>query len=176
MDEEDKYSGVIRNPNAYVPPAMRKTMAAVVAGDAKPALNGTPSGVDPPALPKSIPAASQPLARLPSVNRGTGGQNLPHASAQAASSQQQPSSSGPDNSEALLENFKTFVTEERKRLEPKRATAISKAKDSKLAELRNFAASFKVSFAGFALLLRLETTSEQSQSFRWLCRKISCHY
>lgn len=46
--------------------------------------------------------------------------------------------------EALLGQFRSFVSDEIKRLQPKRQTAVTKAKDDKLAELRSFSASFKV--------------------------------
>lgn len=40
--------------------------------------------------------------------------------------------------------FESFVRDEKKRLEPKKAAAASKAREDKLAELRSFSQSFKV--------------------------------
>ena len=50
----------------------------------------------------------------------------------------------PEQGKDFLESFKQFVTGEKKRLQPKKAAATSKAKDDKLAEMIKFSQTFKV--------------------------------
>ncbi|EJU04894.1 hypothetical protein DACRYDRAFT_14026 [Dacryopinax primogenitus] len=50
INEEDKYSGVARNPNVYVPPAARRAAAAAAAA------NGSPSGTTKALSPQPAPA------------------------------------------------------------------------------------------------------------------------
>ena len=69
-------------------------------------------------------------------------------------------------------DFKQFVAEEKKRLQPKRATAIWKAKDERLADLLKFSKDFKVrsTFHTEALRLNIECSCEPQ------CLRIWCPY
>lgn len=51
---------------------------------------------------------------------------------------------GPAPSKTVVSAFESFVKDEKKRLEPKKAAAVTKAREDKLAELRSFSQSFKV--------------------------------
>ncbi|KZP00605.1 hypothetical protein CALVIDRAFT_595384 [Calocera viscosa TUFC12733] len=66
VNEEDKYSGVARNPNVYVPPAARRAAAAAAA-------NGSPLSVGKALSPQPAPAALASKPSSPTVpTAGTG--------------------------------------------------------------------------------------------------------
>ncbi|SNX84352.1 related to PBP1 - Pab1p interacting protein [Melanopsichium pennsylvanicum] len=173
VNEEDKYGAVVRNPNAYVPPALRKQMAAAsTAGGGKkvtanapasmPAsvqptatkVNGAPPTAAPAAIPAPAPPATQtsteaaitvpppPVAvNLPTVNVKVPSPSFPQETNTKDTSGKKPSI---DASNPLMGDFRSFVSSERERLEKKKAALAKKEKDTRLADLKSWASTFKL--------------------------------
>ncbi|PWN42226.1 hypothetical protein IE81DRAFT_347637 [Ceraceosorus guamensis] len=174
ITEEDRYGAVVRNPNAYVPPALRRAGAATT-GTASPKANGVPQ----PAAAAAAPAAALPsqsasaAAALPiavpssnSVHVSSGppaestSTGTLDASTAAPVLQTQaptpvlgttpetasvdPAAKKDAESRHILGDFREFVNKERERLEKKRAALAKKEKDDRLAELKQWGGSFKL--------------------------------
>ncbi|SGY40249.1 BQ5605_C003g02341 [Microbotryum silenes-dioicae] len=166
MNEEDRYSGVIRGPEAYVPPGARKSTP--VAKPAVAAPNGASSGsastpsVSTPA-PKPTPhsgAQSQTSFQDPAILSASGSSRLPLPNAPnsripspAASTNATASDKSDAASKATLDgHILRFVSDEREKLNERkqallkeaRETAEKKEKDSKLRSLLEFSQTFKL--------------------------------
>lgn len=144
LDEEDKYSGVIRTPGAYVPPGARKVTDTRSAAPS-PAPVATNTSI--PTSQSSDKSLAEVLAK-PNVN-------LPTPTVT------QPATADPNKD--MLESFKQFVTGEKKRLQPKKVAASTKAKDDKLAEMIKFSQTFKLKMPVPEDLLPLLTKDEKKQ-------------
>ncbi|KAN0064983.1 poly(A)-binding protein binding protein [Thecaphora frezii] len=204
-NEEDKYGAVVRGPNAYVPPALRKAAAAAAAAAGKGAAsnglaaavagrtNGSaaavpanavstkaatgPSAATSTAAPAPAPApalapidaaaaaaSGAPAAAAPAtadaapsepktqemppppiVNVKVPSPNLPHQE-QSKSGAASPESAkkNPDAANPLMGDFRQFVSSERERLEKKKAALAKKEKDTRLADLKTWASTFKL--------------------------------
>ncbi|EST05555.1 Ataxin 2, SM domain protein [Kalmanozyma brasiliensis GHG001] len=174
VNEEDKYGAVVRSPNAYVPPALRKQMAA--AGGAA----GGSGGKKVPAPTTASPAPSQApatpkangAARLTAALNANASAAAPPASTETTTAAplsvaanppvvhvKVPSPSVPqeaqitdasgkkssvDAANPLMGDFRSFVSSERERLEKKKAALAKKEKDTRLADLKSWASTFKL--------------------------------
>ncbi|CBQ73018.1 related to PBP1-Pab1p interacting protein [Sporisorium reilianum SRZ2] len=162
VNEEDKYGAVVRNPNAYVPPALRKQMAAAsaAAGGAggKKGSSAAPAA-SAPAAPKSNGAAPPSAAAAPASTDTTTAPPPPVAVNPPIVNVKVPSPSIPqepyandasgkkqsiDAANPLMGDFRSFVSSERERLEKKKAALAKKEKDTRLADLKSWASTFKL--------------------------------
>lgn len=134
-----RYSGVIRGSGAYVPPSARKP------SDAPPTSKPAQTSTEPPEKEAVTPAMA--------VN----GKPAEVSIADAAASSKAP----PQN---VTSAFQSFVKDEKKRLEPKKAAAATKAREDKLAEFKSFSQNFKV----HAHLHRATTSAYLSRRAGWL--------
>ncbi|TKY85749.1 hypothetical protein EX895_005289 [Sporisorium graminicola] len=165
VNEEDKYGAVVRSPNAYVPPALRKQMAAASAAgsgggskkgppgapaapaQATPKSNGaaTPSAaaVAPTAAPTSTENAPPPPVAVnpPIVNVKVPSPSIPQEAYANDASGKKPAA---DAANPLMGDFRSFVSSERERLEKKKAALAKKEKDTRLADLKSWASTFKL--------------------------------
>jgi PAB1-binding protein PBP1 len=114
MTEEDKYSGVARAPNRWIPPAQR---AAAQASN-----SGQP--VDP-AIISSQLARSSGAVSGPSRATGSNGKEDPIEA-------------------KLMRTFQDFVGKEESRIQQKKAQSFKKEKDGRLQDLLKFSQSFKL--------------------------------
>ncbi|BGP22626.1 poly(A)-binding protein binding protein [Rhodotorula toruloides] len=164
-NEEDRYGAVIRGEGAYVPPGARKAAAARVSQQQ----NGSPVPAD-----KAAPSTPAGTSRLPQPTSATSRiPAVPSSGSSAASSTTTPSVPAPASVAAASaspavaapgaaakpyqRSFQDFVTNERVRLEQKRAQmaqaqqqaqqqqqqALKKEQDSKLASLVQWSQTFK---------------------------------
>ncbi|KAI5479280.1 Pab1 binding protein [Pseudohyphozyma bogoriensis] len=146
LDEEDRYSGVIRGEGAYVPPGARKGHVSRFG-----ASNGsTTPATPPPSLPRIKEAVTLPSR--PSPAPAPAAASAPAADT-AASKQPAPTdaAAGPPapKSQASLEvNFRQFVSAEKERLVQKRQAVVKAAErkdqDTRLASLLEFSQNFKL--------------------------------
>lgn len=167
-NEEEKYSGVTRNPNAYIPPGARR-----VPGIGTAALRPTPppSTASSPAIPKTngtldtpatvsavlspsapVAAASDPAA--PQLERRTS--DLPSAPDKpladlkpSPSPQPQPAAgltADPKDIQlgTVVDQFRQFVGTEREKVEAKKQSIAKTERDKQLADFKQFHTSFKV--------------------------------
>lgn len=157
VNEEDKYGAVVRNPNAYVPPALRKQMAANSAAGGNKGATGAPAQMSPaktaapeangavnagtPAEPVETTTAPPVLHNPPIVNVKVPSPSIPQEPQSADASGKKPST---DAANPLTADFRQFVSSERERLEKKKAALAKKEKDTRLAELKTWANSFKL--------------------------------
>ncbi|CDR99469.1 related to PBP1-Pab1p interacting protein [Sporisorium scitamineum] len=164
VNEEDKYGAVVRNPNAYVPPALRKPMAAAsAAGGAKKGTPGAPAatapaapqsnGAAPPSAAAVAPAAAPTSTETTTAPSPPVAVNPPIVNVKVPSPSipQEPyagDASGKKNSidvaNPLMGDFRSFVSSERERLEKKKAALAKKEKDTRLADLKSWASTFKL--------------------------------
>lgn len=131
--EEDKYGAVARGSNAYVPPPARRAAAATASASISARINGA-------AVPAADKVENDPTSAAPSIvttapatSAGTDGTRRDSA----AERQQQQDAVG---------EFRQFVSQERERMERKKAALAKKEKDMKLAELKSWSNKFKLSF------------------------------
>nr|XP_018261305.1 uncharacterized protein I303_05742 [Kwoniella dejecticola CBS 10117]OBR83463.1 hypothetical protein I303_05742 [Kwoniella dejecticola CBS 10117] len=169
-DEEEKYSGVVRAPGAYVPPGARKGLGQSDSSPRAPApvtlnapkTNGStapsPAGLPPkPLSPNPAPSAvagPPPNPRSTSEdpsNTVSGGAavpaNLPAkpAEAPAIPTVTAPADQKPDGQlGGVVDQWRHFVGTERERAEAKKQSHIKSEREKQLAELKKFHASFKV--------------------------------
>ncbi|GAC71822.1 protein interacting with poly(A)-binding protein [Moesziomyces antarcticus T-34] len=154
VNEEDKYGAVVRNPNAYVPPALRNksgagaaTVAAKKPSPAAPAAAAPAkfNGAAPPApaAPADVvSAAPAPVAtNLPTVNVKVPSPSIPQ---EPTSKDAAGKKASIDAANPLMGDFRQFVSSERERLEKKKAALAKKEKDTRLADLKSWASSFKL--------------------------------
>ncbi|CDZ96613.1 Protein interacting with poly(A)-binding protein [Phaffia rhodozyma] len=153
LGEEEKYSGVIRSANAYVPPNARRPSAGTppIAPLSKPSVPA-PSGAAPAALtaPKNGVANKtdtsagnkEEPSKLKIPNVGTAEQGNPTIKMSAEDS--------PSVEKSALSAFHDFVKSDRQRLEQKKKQLEGKAKtekDKRLKELVKFGQDFKLKTA-----------------------------
>ncbi|KAJ1033001.1 hypothetical protein NDA16_000280 [Ustilago loliicola] len=164
VNEEDKYGAVVRNPNAYVPPALRKQMAAAAGAGAKkgpaaaspaaapaaaqpstPKANGataTPAATDVSASTETTTIPPPPVAVIPpTVNVKVPSPSIPQEPQSKDAPGKKPSV---DAGNPLTADFRQFVSSERERLEKKKAALAKKEKDTRLADLKSWGSSFKL--------------------------------
>ncbi|BGO89396.1 hypothetical protein NBRC10512_006312 [Rhodotorula toruloides] len=166
-NEEDRYGAVIRGEGAYVPPGARKAAAARLAQQ-----NGSPAPADKAAAPSTpsgtsrLPQPTSATSRIPAVpssgSSATSSATTPSiqapASTTAAAPTTTPAGTAPGaTAKPYQRSFQDFVTNERVRLEQKRAQmaqaqqqaqqqqqqALKKEQDSKLASLVQWSQTFK---------------------------------
>lgn len=136
LTEEDKYSGVQRSANAWVPPARRA-----------PAIANLPAPRESPIDPAII---SSQLAKP-----GTSGHRSIHSvvtTPRASTGQAQPLKEAPGTGSRtvtpiesdIMTRFKQFATNERDRLSVKKAATFKKEKDGRLQDLLAFSKDFKL--------------------------------
>ncbi|EIN04841.1 hypothetical protein PUNSTDRAFT_47123 [Punctularia strigosozonata HHB-11173 SS5] len=124
VNEEDKYGAVVRGPNAYVPPAARKS--------------GQPSAAKPDTPKVTINAPDGSSATSPPAK-------MPPAAAAASSSSPAPAANGSVSKPAdAVPAFRDFVTNEKQRLAQKRQAMIKNDMDKRMAELVKFSKNFKL--------------------------------
>ncbi|SCV67049.1 BQ2448_5695 [Microbotryum intermedium] len=163
MNEEDRYSGVIRGPEAYIPPGARKSTPVGKLASSTP--NGSSSG------PASTPSVSTPASKPaptsgaasfqdPAILSASGSSRLPLPNApnsripsSASSANANASDKSDASSKATLDgHILRFVSDEREKLNERkqallkeaRETAEKKEKDSKLRSLLEFSQTFKL--------------------------------
>lgn len=123
VTEEDKYSGVQRNPNAWLPPARRP--------------------VNLPARATQDPAIiSSQLAKPGQASRG-----VPSATSAQPGDKESSNSSAkapPPIESHIMAQFKQFASGERDRLAVKKAATFKKEKDGRLQDLMKFSKDFKL--------------------------------
>ncbi|GJJ08697.1 hypothetical protein Clacol_002916 [Clathrus columnatus] len=145
VNEEDKYAGVIRGANAYVPPARRGQQQSQ---PANPSQNqpetpkqGVPSSPEVPKVSVSSDGASTttPAPTVPMASGGTSPTPTPSPSASANASS--PSNRPPAD---LTSTFRDFVAGEKQRLTQKRAAIVKSEMDKRMSELVKFSKDFKL--------------------------------
>ncbi|ORX38645.1 hypothetical protein BD324DRAFT_373826 [Kockovaella imperatae] len=181
--EEEKYSGVQRNPNAYVPPAARKSGAPIPTRPSQPGtntakVNGSHAQT---ALSPSAQNAPLPMAKTPSSQgmtvpqppvRGTSGdvpasEKAPTDARRAVSPQ--PKASEPVESQdnqskpTVVDQFRQFVGTERERVEAKKQTMIKLDRERTLADFKKFQTNFKVPLPMPKDILPLLSKDEEKQ-------------
>ncbi|BGP13653.1 hypothetical protein JCM10213_001332 [Rhodosporidiobolus nylandii] len=149
-NEEDRYGAVIRSEGAYVPPGARKAALARLSQQGAPAPGAKAPSPGPPAGGARLP----PTARIPPTSSSSSAaaaspapvpSSTPSAAAPAVatSASQQTAAAGG----TVDQKFRDFVTDERKRLEAKKAQLVQQAQrkenDSKLASLLQWSQTFK---------------------------------
>ncbi|KAG8690731.1 hypothetical protein FRC11_009476 [Ceratobasidium sp. 423] len=140
MNEEDKYSSVIRGQNAYIPPGARRAAAAA---------NGSSTPVKSPDT-KSPP----PTASAPANTNNTGAAPAsttttsppaevakPDVPKVAVNGSETPAKPGENN---LVGSFREFVTNEKQRLAQKKQAIVKSEKEKRMAELVAFSQNFKL--------------------------------
>nr|XP_019044509.1 hypothetical protein I302_06421 [Kwoniella bestiolae CBS 10118]OCF23439.1 hypothetical protein I302_06421 [Kwoniella bestiolae CBS 10118] len=171
-DEEEKYSGVVRAPGAYVPPGARRALGQGGAGvaprvSAPPAPSGSTAPSPAPPAPKAVspaPAQSSTIAPPPGPPRSTsedpsavtsGGDTAVPAPAKPAEAPAAaaaiptitaPSDQKPQDGQlgGVVDQWRQFVGTERERAEAKKQSHIKSEREKQLADLKKFHASFKV--------------------------------
>ncbi|GAA5845956.1 hypothetical protein JCM11251_002950 [Rhodosporidiobolus azoricus] len=136
-NEEDRYGAVQRSEGAYVPPGARKAaLARLGQGQNGPGVSPAPSS----AAGSMTAGAPTSSATAPSASAST-------SSAAAAPPITSAPSGQPAQGGTVDQKFRDFVTDERKRLEAKKAQlqqqAMKKEQDSKLASLLQWSQTFK---------------------------------
>lgn len=135
LTEEDKYSGVQRNPNAWVPPA-RRPVANL------PTPRATP--VDPGIISSQLSKAS-PSAHKPATSVGPIPKQVLKDGAKFNDPTPSSSTRATKPIEAdLMTKFKQFATNERDRLSVKKASTFKKEQDGRLKDLLAFSKDFKL--------------------------------
>ncbi|QRW18057.1 protein phosphatase 1 regulatory subunit 7 [Rhizoctonia solani] len=143
LNEEDKYSSVIRGQNAYIPPGARRAAAA--------AANGTSTPVKSPDAKSPPPTVSTPVNTNntgPAPTSTTTTATSPPAEASkpevpkvAVNGSETPAKPGENN---LVGSFREFVTNEKQRLAQKKQAIVKSEKEKRMAELVAFSQSFKL--------------------------------
>lgn len=136
LTEEDKYSGVQRNPNAWVPPARRPVanLPAPRAAPADPAIISSQ-------LAKPGTSGHKTVASVANTPRQVSKEGTKSGELVTVSS----GSKGTKPIEAdIMAKFKQFATNERDRLSVKKASTVNKAKDGRLQDLLAFSKDFKL--------------------------------
>ncbi|KLO17196.1 hypothetical protein SCHPADRAFT_900824 [Schizopora paradoxa] len=133
VNEEDKYSTVVRSANAYVPPGARRTGSSNPISP--PPTSGTPSATS------DADGAKGKQVELPkvAVNGPDGPEKVLRPS---------PSPSGgvaaKQSPADALPAFRDFVTNEKQRLTQKKQALVKNEMERRVAELKKFSASFKL--------------------------------
>ncbi|PWN92763.1 hypothetical protein FA10DRAFT_276777 [Acaromyces ingoldii] len=135
VTEEDRYGAVVRGPNAYVPPAARRAAAAAAAASGTTSLSAAP--------PKAGNNGAEPGA-LKTKAKGEESETLPAVVTTAATPTQPTSKKEQQQQQDAVGEFRQFVTQERERLEKKKAALAKKEKDSRLADLKSWGDKFKL--------------------------------
>ncbi|CAE6354181.1 unnamed protein product [Rhizoctonia solani] len=141
LNEEDKYSSVIRGQNAYIPPGARR-----VAGP-----NGTstpvksPDAKSPPPL-SSVPAPANannagPAPTSTAIATPPAEALKPEVPKVAINGSETPAKPGENN---LVGSFREFVTNEKQRLAQKKQAIVKSEKEKRMAELVAFSQNFKL--------------------------------
>jgi len=123
VNEEDKYAGVVRGANAYVPPARRA---------------GSGSNVPQVTKPATTLGATQLPTEIPKVSVTDSSSSSKPTSPPAGTSS--PSEKAPD----VATTFRDFVTNEKQRLTQKRQAIVKNEMDKRMSELVKFSQSFKL--------------------------------
>ncbi|ODO06600.1 hypothetical protein I350_03957 [Cryptococcus amylolentus CBS 6273] len=172
-DEEEKYSGVSRAPNAYVPPSARRGNSGQAPAAPRASVNGNqaPQAPEPPKAesPALVPPAG-PARSISDEVVNTAPQSVP-MKASGTSTNIQPVTEGATSSIAEQKNelsgvvneWRQFVGTEREKVEARRTSALKTEKDKQLAELKKFQASFKVPLPMPKDMLSILTKDEAKQ-------------
>lgn len=135
LTEEDKYSGVQRNPNAWIPPA-RRPVANLPTPRAVPA--------DPAIISSQLAKPSQGGHKTAASVTNTPRQ-VPKEAPKASEATTASASKAPNPIEAdIMAKFRQFATNERDRLSVKKASTFRKEKDGRLQDLLAFSKDFKL--------------------------------
>lgn len=118
--EEDRYGAVVRGSNAYVPPQARRAEHK--------------NGAAAPAQTEHDVTSTMPAI----VTTSPGSASKEEDGAQSDKAPQQPQSA--------VDEFQKFVSQERERLERRKAEVVLKEKETKLADLRSWADNFKLKY------------------------------
>lgn len=162
-DEEEKYSGVRRDPgylplqtgqpNKYTPPARRQLAQQPVAADpaiisAQPANPNAPSKVSVPSKPaiaSDVPPQKQPTTLTPSQPIGSDNQTSVPPSANASTKRPGAAENATSNVETeVLDHFRQFANNEKLRMQERRRNQASHDRTVKLNELMKFSQTFKL--------------------------------
>lgn len=144
MTEEDKYSGVSRNPNRWVPPAQRQQDSVPASPHVDPAIISSQM-----AKPGTTPTRASIASALPGRTDSNASIDikarvLGSAPRDAASRESTPRDAKPDAIESqIVGTFKQFSIGEREKVSQKKAQ-LKKEKDGKLQDLLKFSQSFKL--------------------------------
>ncbi|KIJ50986.1 hypothetical protein M422DRAFT_44208 [Sphaerobolus stellatus SS14] len=157
IDEEDKYAGVVRGPNAYVPPARRSQQAQQTQSATTSPPPGQPSTQETPnALATDVPSTSvtSPSGTTAPGTAATGaaGVNSPSfLSSTPTLLHHNPRNYSlmltvlsPSSPQDLIPTFRDFVTNEKQRLTQKRQALAKNEMDKRMSDLIKFAQSFKL--------------------------------
>ncbi|KAI9030422.1 hypothetical protein DFJ74DRAFT_470060 [Hyaloraphidium curvatum] len=141
MDEEEKYSSVIRTPGKYVPPQARHS-AQADASTASPApgtaeaANGSPAG--PPGGQRSSDTLSNEPTAVPSAKAARLPPQLQNIAPSTSRVIEQP------RLDDVAEKFKEFSKQEKQNLKTTRQQIHSTDRDSLLNDFRKFSAGFQI--------------------------------
>ncbi|CAE6461619.1 unnamed protein product [Rhizoctonia solani] len=142
LNEEDKYSSVIRGQNAYIPPGARR--AATTANGASTPIKSPDTKSPPPATATPVsannagpaPASTTPAAATPPAEGPK-----PEVPKVAINGSETPAKPGENN---LVGSFREFVTNEKQRLAQKKQAIVKSEKEKRMAELVAFSQNFKL--------------------------------
>ncbi|CUA73378.1 putative protein C21B10,03c [Schizosaccharomyces pombe 972h-] [Rhizoctonia solani] len=142
MNEEDKYSSVIRGQNAYIPPGARR--AAAANGASTPLKS--PDTKSPPPIPVPVPANANntgpvPASTTPAAATPPAEAPKPEVPKVAINGSETPAKPGENN---LVGSFREFVTNEKQRLAQKKQAIVKSEKEKRMAELVAFSQNFKL--------------------------------
>lgn len=126
-NEEDKYAGVIRGPNAYVPPARRQPGGATATATKQPDTAPTSTATSPPTAGAAAATSSSTSTPTPSAANASGN-----------------ATTGAKGTPDLTSSFREFVQGEKQRLTQKRQAIVKSEMDKRMSELVKFSQSFKV--------------------------------
>ncbi|KAG9085158.1 hypothetical protein FS749_004649 [Ceratobasidium sp. UAMH 11750] len=145
MNEEDKYSSVVRGQNAYIPPGARRAAQT----------NGSSSTPPPAAKSPPVPAAakSPPPANTNNAAAVSTPAATPTATAEPKPEVPKLAINGAETAtgtpakpgeNTLVGSFREFVTNEKQRLAQKKQAIVKSEKEKRMAELVAFSQTFKL--------------------------------
>ncbi|CAE6380177.1 unnamed protein product [Rhizoctonia solani] len=140
LNEEDKYSSVIRGQNAYIPPGARRAAANGASTPIK-----SPDAKSPPPT-VSVPANTNNSGPVPTSTTSTttsppAEASKPEVPKVAVNGSETPAKPGENN---LVGSFREFVTNEKQRLAQKKQAIVKSEKEKRMAELVAFSQNFKL--------------------------------
>ncbi|KAG8680407.1 hypothetical protein FRC09_018271, partial [Ceratobasidium sp. 395] len=148
MNEEDKYSSVVRGQNAYIPPGARRAAQAngsSASPSPAPTAAKSPPATTAPAAAKSPPPANTSTASTPAATPAATAESKPEVPKLAINGAETatgtPAKPGENN---LVGSFREFVTNEKQRLAQKKQAIVKSEKEKRMAELVAFSQTFKL--------------------------------
>ncbi|KAI9265198.1 hypothetical protein BDA99DRAFT_508021 [Phascolomyces articulosus] len=179
MDEEDRYAGVVRDTNKYMPPALRKQMQAAARKDDKKVEsnnnNNNPlQNIMTTNIPKAVVTTASPVTHLPNTRQDGHDKKSTTTTTTTTTTATTTATTtgtklGPDGQPKRIENeiahtFRQFAMQEKDKLHAKKQALQKKEKEDRLAELMKFHQTFKLNVPVPADLVPLLSKGKKSGS------------